>query len=257
LDVPGAGQVHFWSLGDDYITSRLWWLGIAGYEPETVAPYLRFVADAAVVIDIGAYTGYYSLLAAAKNRSARVFAFEPHPGVAARLGHNLDLNPSLTVTVIPSAVGAQRGVASFYLGGPGLPLSSSLAPAWKTLDRAIPVTVTDLDSFVAEWGLEKVDVIKVDVESVEDAVIRGMTGVLSRFRPTIFLEVLPGEYRGETSKLLRELGYLFYYLTFAGPVPEDELASTEELIDHAHTPFNHVACPSERLPFWLRRADTR
>jgi hypothetical protein len=43
-----------------------------------------------VVLDVGTYTVCYSILAAATNPDARVFAFGPHPRIAARLGRNLD-----------------------------------------------------------------------------------------------------------------------------------------------------------------------
>lgn len=251
VNLPGAGRVRFWSDGDDYITSRVWWMGTDGYEPETLEPFLRFVEHAEVVVDVGAYTGYYSLLAAAANPAARVFAFEPHARIAARLGHNLDLNPALNVTVLPWAVGARKSVASFYEGAPGLPLSSSLSPSWAGLHRSRPVAVTDLDSFAAEWRLERVDVVKIDVESTEAEVIKGMTRLLGTCRPVLFMEVLPGESRSELSAQLRRLDYELYYLTFDGPVRERELASTETLLDHARTPFNHLLCPAEKVPAWL------
>jgi FkbM family methyltransferase len=253
VDLPGGVRIRLWSRGDDYITSRLWWMGMEGYEKETVTPFLRFVAQAHTVLDVGAYTGYYALAAAATNPQARVFAFEANPRVAARLGRNLDLNPDLSITVIQLAVGSAKGTAEFHLGAPGLALSSSLAPMWKGLHRSIPVAVTDLDSFVTEWGLTQVDVIKIDVEAVEDEVIQGMSSLLLRDRPVLFLEVLPGQEQARLSTTLRDLDYEFYYLTFAGPEREEELVSTATLISHAETPYNHLACPREKVPPWLRR----
>ncbi len=226
-------------------------MGAAGFEQETVGPFSRFVEEASVVLDVGAYTGFYSILAAAINPRARVFAFEPHPRIAARLGRNLDLNENLDVTVLPFAVGRNRGMATFHVGGPGLPSSSSLAPAWDGMYRSIPVRLTDLDSFAHDWGLERVDVIKIDVESTEQEVILGMPEILERHRPALFIEVLPQDPDRELSAHLLQMGYLLYYLTFDGPVRENILASTAPFIDHAHTPVNHLAFPAERAPSWL------
>jgi hypothetical protein len=114
------------------------------------------------------------------------------------------------------------------------------------------VRVTDLDSFIRHWGLEQVDVVKVDVESLEEEVILGMPEILARYRPVIFLEVLPHEARNELSAQLLEMDYKLYYLTFGGPLSERLLASTAPSIDHAHTPVNHLACPTEKVPPWLR-----
>jgi FkbM family methyltransferase len=226
-------------------------MGMAGYEPETVVLFLRFVEAASVVLDVGAYTGYYSILAAATNPNARVFAFEPHPRIAARLGRNLDLNESLTVTVLPFAVAAERGSTMLHVGGLGLPSSSSLDPRWKGLSRSIPVASIDLDSFTEDWGIERVDLIKIDVESAEQAVLAGMQRILSRDRPVIFLEVLPQNDAQELSARLLDLDYRLYYLRFAGLREETVLASTDPLVDHARTPFNHLACPADKVPAWM------
>jgi FkbM family methyltransferase len=251
LRIPGARAVSFWSRADDYITSRIWWMGMAGYEPETVIPFLRFAQEARVILDVGAYTGYYSILSAAINPDARVFAFEPHPRIAARLGRNLDLNENLTVTVLPFAVAAVRGSTMFHIGGPGLPTSSSLDHRWKGLFRSVPVASIDLDSFTDEWGIERVDLIKIDAESNECEVVSGMQRILSRDRPVIFVEVLPENERGELSACLLALDYRLYYLRFDGLKEEIVLASTDPVIDHAHTPFNHLACPAEKIPTWM------
>jgi FkbM family methyltransferase len=46
-----------------------------------------------------------------------------------------------------------------------------------------------LDDYVRDLNLEKIDVIKIDVEGSELAVLKGAIEVLKKFRPLIFLEV--------------------------------------------------------------------
>jgi FkbM family methyltransferase len=252
---PGGTRVRFDS-GDDWISSRMWWLGTDGFEPEALGPFLRLARDARVILDVGAYVGHYSLLAAAVNPSARVFAFEPVPLIAARLGRNLALNPELVVTHVPYAVGPSRGPARFHLGGPGMPSSSSLATAWEGIHDSIDVAVTDLDSFAEDWGVtDQVDLVKMDVESAEPGVVAGMAGLLRGSRPAIVTEVLPSEgaapaYR-TMSETLADAGYRFFHLRKDGIVPEDELTVADTYVDHVTTPVNHLACPAERLPDWL------
>ena len=65
---------------------------------------------AAAVIDIGAHTGVYTLVAACGRNRPTVVAIEPHPGNAARLRHNVALNRA-EVTVIEAAAGHAPGNA--------------------------------------------------------------------------------------------------------------------------------------------------
>lgn len=256
IELPDGGErVRFLS-GDDWISSRLWWLGIDGYEPEVLRPFLRLARSARTVLDVGAYVGHFCLMAAAANPGARVFAFEPMPTIRARLGDNLARNPGLEVTVIPCAVGARRGPAQLHLGGPGMPPSSSLLPEWEGLHASIDVSTIDLDSFAEDWGVtETVDLIKIDTELSEPDVIAGMPRLLAASRPTIFTEVLSGSGANERyasmSDTLRASGYRFFHLTDSGPVPEDSLTPPEDYVDHLSTPVNHLACPADKVPGWL------
>lgn len=251
---PGGRPVRLRS-GDDWITSRLWWLGLEGFEPEALTPFLRLAREARVVLDIGAYVGHYALLAAAVNPAARVFAFEPVPRVAARLGHNLALNPDLTVTLLPYAVGRVTGQARFHVGAAGLPSSSSLQPAWEGMHESIDVATVTLDDFAERWGVaDRVDLVKIDVEQGEPNVVAGMGGLLARSRPVIVAEALPGrgsEARyGAMSETLSAAGYDLFHLTGDGPVAEPALTLPEPGSPGAAW-ANHLACPRERVPPWL------
>ncbi|MGH9278698.1 MAG: FkbM family methyltransferase [Acidimicrobiales bacterium] len=247
VTLPTGATLRLWSQGDDWITSRVWWQGLAGYEPEMVTPFLRFAATARTVIDVGAFVGFYALLAARTNPAARVFAFEPNPDLAARIGRNVSLNHGLRVTVLPYAAGASQGPASFYLGGDWLPSSSGLSVGMVRPVGTMPTATVDLDSFVRQWGLEgSVDLVKVDVELAEPEVLSGMPETLRRDRPVLFCEVLPDSDLARLEGSLSGLGYCYFHLTPPGPRPESSLVPHEKL-------FNHLLCPEEKLPDWLAR----
>lgn len=242
VTLPDGGSLRLWSRGDDWMTSRVWWQGVSGYEPEMVLPFLRFAATARTVIDVGAFVGFYALLAARCNPKARVFALEPNPDLAARLGRNLSLNEDLRVTVLPYAAGTSRGPAPFYLGGTWLPSSSGISLAFVEAAEVIQTATTDLDSLVEEWGVAgTVDLVKIDVEMAEPEVLAGMTETLRRDRPVIFCEVLPGSDAGRIEEILAGMAYRFFHLTPAGLVPETRLRPDKELL-------NHLLCPEEKVP---------
>lgn len=258
LELPGVAPVRMWS-GDDWLTSRVWWRGIDGFEPEAVRPFLHFAATARGVLDVGAYTGYYALLAAAANPAARVLAFEPNPTVAARLGANLALNPSLRVTVLPYAIGDRPGRALLHLGGPGLASSSSLSPRWEGRHESVPVAVTTLDAVVHEWGLEHVDIVKIDVESREPSVVAGMESLIATHRPVIFTEVLGGaddDYM-QMADALRLAGYRFFRLLHDGTTQEEQGLRGQQREAGRRRAVNHLLCPVERTDDWLRAGHDR
>ena len=242
VTVPDRGSLRLWSRGDDWMTSRIWWQGLGGYEPEMVLPFLRFASTARTVIDVGAFVGFYALLAARCNPKARVFALEPNPDLAARLGRNLSLNEDLRVTVLPYAAAATRGPAPFYLGGTWLPSSSGISLDFVDSAEVIPTATTDLDSLVVEWGVAgTVDLVKLDVEMAEPDVLAGMTETLRRDRPVIFCEVLPGSNPRRIEEILDGTSYRYFHLTPAGLEPEAELRPHEKLL-------NHLLCPEEKMP---------
>jgi FkbM family methyltransferase len=252
LDLPGVPPLRMWS-GEDWLTSRVWWRGIDGFEPEVVRPFLHFAASARAVLDVGAYTGYYALLAARLNPSARILAFEPNPAVTARLSANLLLNPDLGLTVLPYAVGAERAVVEFHVGGPGLASSSSLSQRWEGRHRSIPVAVVDLDSIVAEWGVGAVDLVKIDVESQEPSVVDGMTRLLESDRPVIFTEVLGGakEDYARMAATLQRADYRFFRLLHDGTAREERGLQEAGRPAAGRRAMNHLLCPRERVPSWL------
>ena len=245
VELPNGDVLRLWSQGDDWITSRVWWQGLAGYEPEMVMPFLRFAESARTVIDVGAFVGFYALLAARCNPEARVFAFEPNPDLAARVGRNVSLNKGLRVTVLPYAAGAERGPAKFYLGGEWLPSSSGISLDMVDPVATLPTSTIDLDSFVRDWGVAgTVDLIKIDVEMAEPEVLSGMPETLRRDRPVIFCEVLPESDVPRLEALLAGTDYRYYHLAPAGPQPESTLRPHPTL-------YNHLLCPSEKVPGWL------
>ena len=252
IEVPGGRTVSLWA-GDDWLTSRVWWLGLRGFEPEVVTPFLRFAREARTILDVGAYTGYYALLGAAVNPDAAVYAFEPNPVVAAGLGRNCALNPDLRITVLPFAVGARRAVAELHLGGAGLASSSSLSPAWASSHGTVRTAVVDLASFAQEWGLESVDLIKIDVETTEPDVVEGLGDLLRTAQPVMFVEILPraaDRYEG-MGRALADADYEFFALGRDGSIrrtgtlhePPADLDAT-----------NFLLCPAGKVPAWLRAA---
>ena len=154
--LPSGARLRLGSDGRDLIASALYWRGLAGYEPETFAALWKVSADVRVLFDVGASTGVFTLAAALEDRTCRVFAFEPGPGMAASLERNIALNGLTNATPVAAAacdhdglVGPLSRPADRWPSGP--PRSPRCPGGVRHRVRALR-----LDSFASK-GIARVD----------------------------------------------------------------------------------------------------
>jgi FkbM family methyltransferase len=167
-----------------------------GYERESLKAWAAIVRPAKVALDIGAYTGAYSIIAAM--RGARAIALEPMPANHWRIGVNAQQN-KVSVKVLPFAASDKLGQAILHYN-PNVPLTTgaSLEPgvAMHTADIAVKCVTID-------WlALTDVAAIKIDVERHEPAVLRGAMQTIERDRPQMLIETLDDDMRAQVLKLL-------------------------------------------------------
>ena len=151
------------------------------------------VGEDAWCFDIGANIGLYSLALSALAPQGRVFAFEPSPGSVEFLRANLRRNRAGNVKVFPTALADHEGTISFH-DVPFFTAGSFTAEegSWLGSDAVgstlVQVQCTTLDAFVEDFGVERVDVVKIDVEGAELAVLEGGVETLAAHRPTVVME---------------------------------------------------------------------
>jgi FkbM family methyltransferase len=218
--LPDGRTLVLWSRGDDWIANQVFWRGWTSYEPETTTVFFALARRARVTLDVGAFIGFYAVLAGLANREGRVFAFEPSAASFRRLAKNAAVNRLDNVECVPSAVGAEDGEADFfYTTSAELSTTSSLVPRPHASPGRTRVPVLALDRFLDARGIDAVDLMKIDTETTEPAVLDGMAKTLARSRPHILCEVVAGA--GTDTALERRLGplgYRYYRLTPDGPM---------------------------------------
>ncbi|MBK8011032.1 MAG: FkbM family methyltransferase [Deltaproteobacteria bacterium] len=242
VSIPGGGQFRWRSYGH-VVENCVYWDGLQGYEPESVEPWVALARRARVVLDIGANTGYFALLAAAASEGAAVYAFEPVSRVAAKLRANAELNPNLKIEIVEKAVGAETGLAPIFDPGGVHCYSASLDGAFlKGEKESYSVSVVRVDDFLSERGVRNVDLVKLDVEGLEDSALDGMQELLRTSRPALMIEVL----QRSKDRLLQQLqelvsaGYGYYLLNHGSMV-------RLERVERAGRARNVLLCPPERL----------
>jgi FkbM family methyltransferase len=162
-----------------------------------------FLRPGMTFVDVGANVGYFTLLAASVG--TRVIAYEPTPAVVTRLRENIELNAFDAVTVVNAAVTDRQGTIGFH-ESPDDPEANSIFGKGGDL---IEVSAVTLDEDLAGRGIQKVDLLKVDVEGAELSVLVGAAKVLSSAaRPTIILELNPATLRDADSDSAAIIGWL-------------------------------------------------
>ncbi len=160
------------------------------YEKETVVLFRRTVKPGMVVVDIGAHIGYYARIASLLvSKSGTVHAFEADSENFALLEKNT--RRAKRVARHKIAVTDTVGTIDFYHYDDKSGAHSTLPNAPLQFEkRKITVSSTDLDSYLQEKGVTRVDVIKMDIEGGESAALRGMRHTLAGAR-YLFTEFAP------------------------------------------------------------------
>lgn len=189
------------------------------------------------VVDVGANLGYYTLLAALlTGPEGRVYAFEPAPSTFKTLLRNIELNAAPNVEVYEAALSDTHGVVSLIEGAQDD--FNRIGPAGEGARREAPCWT--LDQFVEANRIQRVDLVKVDIEGAEHKFLLGARKTIQRFRPIIVIELNPATlslYGSTVQDVVRELeGYKLYRASWRGFGPLKALPKQGQS-------FNAVALP--------------
>lgn len=190
------GQKMFLDTRDFAITPHLALDGV--WEGYITIPWLCLVGSSSTVMDIGANVGYYGLLAA--KTGAKVYMFEANPELASVARKNISVNWwNKNVEVENMALNDRSGpvelnVLKDYIGCSSLAseekLNSYLSGEMDVeIETTIEIPGITLDDYCAKNDIHSIDLIKLDVEGVEEAVYAGMKNIVKKSPElTMFIE---------------------------------------------------------------------
>jgi FkbM family methyltransferase len=196
LEVTVSGGSRLAVRTDDSIGRVLAISGV--WEPNVSAVFSRRLARGDVCVDIGAHIGYFTLLASRRvGPQGHVYAFEPSPTNFRALRSNVERNDAANVTALQVAVGPtpQRAL---LVEGPGTNTGrATLSPVLVARASAgrpeATVEVRPVTADLPAVDLERIRVVKIDVEGYELEVLKSLEAVFELSRPlTVFIELTPG-----------------------------------------------------------------
>ena len=208
-------------------------------EGELVALF-QIVQPGQVVIDVGANIGTHTVPLAKKvTQSGLVLAFEPQRQAFNYLTANLVVNNLLHVAAYQKAVGDTEGVLHVPLRDPNLAFNFGAVNLEEETDGE-PVDVLTLDHF----GLERVNLIKVDVEGMERKVLEGAAATIKRARPVLFVETTTVNHR-EVIEILRDYRYESWWHIATYYSGDNFFQNPEDVFADIHPESNLLCFPRE------------
>lgn len=155
------------------------------YEPHVAATLDRLLGPGDVFVDVGANVGYHTFRAAARvGADGRVVAVEANPENARLIAHTIAVNSLTNVELVPLALAGGRGYVNFgtHVGSNGGFLPDGANTTGSGRSTIVPTMALD------DLGLDRVSVVKIDVEGAEAIVLDGARATIERHRPTLVME---------------------------------------------------------------------
>ena len=220
------------------IENSLFWEGITnGWEKESMKWWTKLCAESQTILDIGANTGVYAVVANCVNPNAKILAFEPIKNIFKKLEYNNQLNNS-AIKCYEAGLSNYTGTAKIY--PMDLDHVYSVTVNKNLADESVKVfeqeiNVLTLQKVIEDNQLTKIDLIKLDVETHEVEVLEGFGYYLKTMKPAMLIEILNDKVAAGVEALITGMNYLYFNISEEG-----------ETIQQAHLgkskTFNFLIC---------------
>jgi FkbM family methyltransferase len=212
VDVSGCagGDFVLFSNNDDHVALSIGWTG--EYAPASARLWQALAADMPLILDIGAYTGYFGLLAARAAPAAEIVCFEPLVSNFARLELNLALNDARNVRAVRAAAGRADGIAALRVFSQNdvLTADATLLDEGRPFIRSEDVRTVNIDSFLTAEGKAAPGLVRLGVEHGAVEIIAGMRQTLAGASPDLLMRILEAGHAQRLEHELSQRGYRFY-----------------------------------------------
>jgi hypothetical protein len=235
---------------DTWIENQFHQKGLyGGWEKISLRLWAHLSQQSAVIVDIGANTGTYALLAQNNNPKAKIIAVEPVDINYEILAKNIAKNNSI-IKAEKIALSDKEGTATMYMLKDTLNYMTSvnddrykLHPEIQGDSEVVPIEVPikPFSYLTNKYNLTKLDLVKLDVEGHELSVVRSMKQILIDSHPAILIEIIGDNNATMLDEFFRSIGYEIYL-----SIDEKEgIRIVDKLWDNDHA--NFLICKKEAL----------
>jgi FkbM family methyltransferase len=241
----------FWR-EDSFMESEFYRYGLyGGWEKQSLKVWAYLAKRSKNILDIGANTGIYSIIAKNNNSDASVFAVEPISINFEILKKNIQKNNFL-INAEDVALADYDGTAKMYMLKDRLNYMTSIDDNRYALHPEVGGKCDIIETIVSvkkysylqhKYTIKNIDLIKIDVEGHELAVLRSLYSELEVNRPTMIIEIISDESANEINELLSPLQYSYFSI--------DEINETLTLVSKLwnNNHQNFLVCTQEVIVY--------
>ncbi|MDB5109932.1 MAG: hypothetical protein JWR67_1046 [Mucilaginibacter sp.] len=214
-------DIAIYTTADNYIEWTI--LSTGTYEEEIGKLIKIFLKKGDTALDIGANIGLQSLrMSQAIGMEGKVYAFEPLEYLQKKFNKNISLNKAANVILFPFALSDKQDEINFKIDSHSWNQGAFSLDNQNSGHETQKVTVKVADEIPELQLLDKITLIKIDVEGFEYHVLQGLKQTLQKHTPIIIFEydsnywTRSGQSISECFKFLRSLNYLVYQINHVG-----------------------------------------
>lgn len=144
--------------------------------------------DCKVIFDLGANCGHFSVFASEKYPYAKIYAFEPSPYLEKTMLKNINQR---NIVLDKTAIAEKEGEMEFYIHKDSQQANSLIkenVTFYTDKVEAVKVKTQTLDKIAEQYGVNEIDVMKIDCQGAESMILRGATHILTKTR-CLILEI--------------------------------------------------------------------
>lgn len=229
-----------------HLETDIYWLGIdvMKWENMTRSIWCDLSVTSNVIFDIGANSGIFSILSKVYHPESFVVGFEPQPNIFNVLKKNNSIN-KFDIRCENLALADINGEMLFYNYGSNTFTSEnttagSLNKKWRpALQHSITVNVEKLENYIEKNRINTIDLMKIDVETMEYEVLIGYGKFLYMHQPIIILEI-QDEVIGKKVASLFNRDWQFYNINEKKGLQKVDVPGN-------NTDKNYLICPVAKL----------
>ncbi len=215
-DKYSMGNIKLYWRPDSFMETEIFKFGLYGeWEKQSLEIWAQLSMISSQIVDIGANTGIYSIVAKKNNLKAQVVAIEPIQTNFEILSKNVVAN-ALQITTVQAAVSNYEGTSKMFVLKDRLNYMTALndnrynrhpehaknIPVIETI-----VQVNTLENIAHNSGMDKIDLIKIDVEGHELVVFESIGDYLKINLPSVLVEIISDDAAQGINKIIENFGY--------------------------------------------------
>jgi FkbM family methyltransferase len=192
--------------------------------------FQRHLTPQSNVVEVGSNLGLHSVPLAKMANKGKLISFEPQRIIFQVLCANIAINDLANVFAYNAAVSDTEGEITIQssdydipwnYGGFSIEKGMSAERPFPGVVSSESVTTIKLDTFRPVTQLPSIDLLKIDAEQHEIAVLNGAAGLIARHRPIIFVENNNPQYGDELIRYIQNINYVPYWFCSARYQPDN------------------------------------